>query len=92
MPSDVIVMAREEQLKVAMDPGLAYAPTVFRGTIHWINLTPPTPGDPRQTWREMLSRREASAVEATDLAMWSDVAREDEAAFSQTLAENWPAE
>jgi hypothetical protein len=40
----------------------------------------------------MLSRREASAVEATDLAMWSDVAREDEAAFSQTLAENWPAE
>ena len=51
MPSEIIVVASEDQLRVTIDPSLIYAPAEFHGTIHWPKISAPTQGDPRERLR-----------------------------------------
>jgi hypothetical protein len=51
MPSEIIFITDESQLRLAMDPRFVYAPAEFHGTVHWPKITPPAAGNPRDRVR-----------------------------------------
>jgi hypothetical protein len=46
--SPILFIATEQTLAVTLDPAFSYAPPELAGTLQWVELTEPTPDDPRR--------------------------------------------